>query len=394
MWFFYSPTIIHGRDALQFVADLPFERVFVVTDGDLVKLGVVKPLLRLFKKNAKKWDVFSDVEPDPLDQTVVAAAGRCRDFGPDLIVGFGGGSSIDVAKGVWVLYENPDLGVDDIHPFEKLRVGTKARLLAIPTTSGTGAEATWGVILSRDRGEGVTQKMELAAREVIPTWAVLDPSFTRTMPAGLTAQSGFDALGHALESLVATWENDFTDALGLKAAQNVFEYLPRAVKDPDDLLAREKLQLAALMAGLAFGNCHVVVGHSMAHALAAHFHLPHGLTVALFLPLALRFVVEDPENDGPAEKLGLVAKQLGMADWSDEPKLAAEKLIRRVTELAENLGLPTCVADAGVDENEYFAKLDSMVELAMESSSIVTCPRRVDREELKRLFGAAWSKNT
>lgn len=254
MWFFQSPIICFGEGALDHLESIPGEKCFIVTDSPLVELGMLKIVTDKLDKYGKQYEVFAEVEPDPSEETILRAAAQCQAYEPNLIIGLGGGSSIDTAKGVWILYERPELAIDDMHPFIKLNLGKKAKLVAIPTTSGTGAETTWAIIITRHKPGGLTQKLEQVNKEAIPTYAIVDPIFPKEMPPKLTSATGFDALGHAIEGVLATWQNDFSDGLALKALQMIFSYLPRVIADGGDMEAREKMHNAATMAGLAFGN--------------------------------------------------------------------------------------------------------------------------------------------
>ncbi|MGC1123272.1 MAG: iron-containing alcohol dehydrogenase [Candidatus Methanofastidiosia archaeon] len=391
MWYFYSPIVVFGEDALDHLETIEGKKCFIVTDPGIKNLGLLDILTRKLEDAGKTWEVFAGVEPDPREETVYAAAEQCKKYKPDLIIGIGGGSSLDTAKGVWVLYEHPEFkSVDEIHPFQTLNTGKKAKLVAIPTTSGTGAETTWAVVITRTQ-EGKDLKLEQGNKGVIPTFAVVDPIFTRGMPPGLTAGTGFDALAHSVECLISTWQNVFSDALAIGAVRIIFEYLPVAVKNGDDMKARELLHNAASMGGLAFGNAQVTLGHAMAHALGAVFHIPHGNAVGLCLPYAMEYCIRDPESRNSIQKFALTAKSVGVAQWSDDDSEAAEKLVEKVKWLQKETGLPPSLEDLGISEVDLDENMDTLINLCMESASTVMTPRNIGIAEFKNLFEYMYS---
>ena len=262
--------------------------------------------------------VFDGVEPDPSIETARAGAAAMTEFEPDWIVGLGGGSSLDAAKAMWVLYERPDIDPEGINPIETLHLRRKARFVAIPTTSGTGSEATWAIVLTNTAER---RKLGLGSREAMPDMAILDPAFVMSMPPRVTADTGLDALTHAIEGFTCQWHNDFSDGLCLKAAQLVFEYLPRAYQNGNDLEARTKMHNAASIAGLGFGNAMASLAHGMGHALGGVFHVPHGRAVSLFLPYTIEFCARG-ERPG-STRYGELARFLGLP-CTTEPEAAAE----------------------------------------------------------------------
>ena len=393
MWFFYSPILCFGEGALDQLENIAGDKCFIVTDPDLVNLGAVQILTDKLDKFKKQYDIFADVEPDPSEETCLKAAAQCQAYEPNLIIGFGGGSSMDTAKAVWALYERPELGIDDLHPFMKLNVGQKAKLIAIPTTSGTGAETTWAVVITRHKANGITQKLEQTNKELIPTWAIIDPIFPKGMPPKLTYATGFDALGHSIEGLLATWMNDFSDGMSHIAIRMIFQYLPRVVADGGDLEAREKMHNAATMAGLAFGNSQAIIGHSMAHVLGAFFHVTHGIGVCLALPYIMQFCINDQNNPAcvkAAEKLALVSKMMGWASFDADNMSAATVLIDKVKELQAQVGAPHAISELGLDQDEFEAQVPTMADQCMESSCSVMSPRAAGSEEFKKLYMYAW----
>lgn len=388
MWFFYSPTLIFGDGALDHLENVDGEKVFIVTDDMLVKLKVVDILTAKLDECGKKYEIFSEVEPDPHEETIAKAAVKCREYGPDLIIGLGGGSSLDTAKSVWVFYENPQFkdNPDEIHPFQRLNLGKKAKMITIPTTAGTGSETTWAVIITRTLPDGTHIKLEQANKELTPNIAIVDPIFTKSLPKNLTAATAFDAIGHLFEGLIASWRNDFSDAMSIKAFDLIHEYLARAYNDGNDMEAREKIANAATMAGLAFGNSQVIIGHTMAHVLGAVFHITHGLAVGIFLPYTLQFCLNDKENKEAETILAKFSKMEGIAERSDSNELAARKIVDEVKRLQKVVQLPTTLKEIGIKKEDLENKLDQIAQFCMESSSSVMSPRSASTEEFKKLF--------
>ena len=390
MWYFYSPTIVFGDGALQHVESIEGTKWFIVTDRGIQQAGLLDIVTQKLDTLHKQYEVFTEVQPDPAEETIYEATERCRAFGPEVIVGMGGGSSLDVAKGVWVFYEHPEFKtVDEIHPFQKMKMGCKAVLIAIPTTSGTGADTTWAVVVSR-KMDGQQVKLEQVNKAVIPTCALIDPLFPRGMPPALTVATGFDALGHSLESIISTWENPFSDAFALQATRLIFQYLPVVAKDGNNMQAREQMHNAATMAGLAFGNSQVIMGHSIAHALGAVLHIPHGNAVGLCLPATMRYCIGDPEILTPLEKFALVAKSIGYASWISDAQTAAETLIQKVQWLQEETGLPTSLKALGISRDLFDEKKNTIVDQCMESASAVMTPRPIGVKEFTRIVNSLY----
>ena len=281
MWYFVSPQIVFGEGALGALDELEGQRALIVTDANLVDLGLVEMVQTHLDKAGIEMRVFDEVEPDPCVQTVHRGAEVAEEYRPDWIIGLGGGSPIDAAKAIWILYERPDLDPAEFNPFIDLGLRQKARLITIPTTSGTGAEVTMGIVLTDNEEQ---RKMGLGNRENVADIAIVDPAMSAMMPPQLTADTGLDALTHAVEGYTCTWHTDLTDGLCLNAVRLIFEYLPRAVADGSDMEARERMHNAAACAGLGFGNALASMAHAMGHTFGAVFHVPHGRAVSILLP--------------------------------------------------------------------------------------------------------------
>ena len=231
MWYFSSPFVVYGEEALAHLEQIEGERALIVTDPTLARLGISARIEAILAEVGMETLVFAEVEPEPSLQTARRGAQIATEFQPDWIIGLGGGSPIDASKAIWAMYERPDLDPTDINPMITLGL-SKAKLIAIPTTSGTGSEATWALVLT-DTAEH--RKFSTGSRELVPTLAIIDPSLTQGLPPRITADTGLDALTHAIEGYVTAWHNDFSDGLCLKATQLVLEYLERAVQDGNDL---------------------------------------------------------------------------------------------------------------------------------------------------------------
>jgi alcohol dehydrogenase class IV len=302
---------------------------------------------------------------------------------PDWIVGLGGGSALDAAKAMWILYERPDLAPEQINPFDELGLRRKARMAAVPTTSGTGSEATWAVVLT-DTGEQC--KISTGAPECTPDVAIVDPIFAAQMPPRLTADTGLDALTHAVEGYTSSWHNDFADGLCLKATEMIFGYLPRAYADGGDRQAREKMHNAAALAGLGFINSLAAAAHALGHSLGAVFHIPHGRAVSLFLPYTIQF---NAGGDRPA-RYAEIARFLGLPA-ADEREGAAS-LVSAIRDLERQVGQPFSIRQALPDlAPEAFAdQIDKLVDNAEMDPTIVASARDISTADTHRLFEYAY----
>ncbi len=380
MWHFVSPEIVFGEGALAALDELPGERALIVTDATLVELGLVDRVASHLQKAGVETQVFDAVEPDPSVQTVVRGAETAEDMAPDWIVGLGGGSPMDAAKAIWVLYERPDLEPAEISPFVTLGLRKKARLITIPTTSGTGAEVTWGIVLTDPDEE---RKMGLGNRENVADMAIVDPVMAAGMPPGLTADTGMDALTHAIEGYACRWHTDLTDGLCVKAARDIFRYLPQAVADGTDMEARERMHNAATCAGLGFGNAMASLAHAMGHALGASFHVPHGRAVGLFLPYTIEFAAADA-----AERFVDLAGLLGCGDGEGEA--GARAMAARVRRLVNETDSPASVGALGIEQGAYEERLEKLVDDAFNDTQMVTAPRVPAYDELTDLFRYAF----
>ncbi len=381
MWIFTSPsTLVFGEDALHHLEELQGERAFLVTDANLRRLGLAERVAEPLRQAQMAVTIFDQVEPEPSIQTVYRGVERMRELEPDWIVAVGGGSCMDAAKAMWALYERPDLVPEELSPLYSLGVH-RARMVAVPTTSGTGSEVTWMMVLTDAENH---RKLGLGNRELVPTVALVDPEMTRDLPPAITADTGLDALTHAVEAFVATFRNDLTDPLCLQAAALVFAYLPRAVeRGAADMEAREKMAYAATIAGLAFGNAWVGLAHALGHSLGGHFRVPHGRAVALFLPYVVEFNAQ-----GGVVRYAAMARHLDLGDG--EPGEGAQPLVGAVRELERAVGQPTTLQELGIDRAALEAALPTLCENALTDNAILGTPRPPEWEELEKLFRYAW----
>lgn len=383
MWFFRSPEIVFGEDALDYILELQGHRALIVTDRNMAALGILQQVTSRLERVQIRAAVFAEVEPNPSLETVRRGAALALAHEPDWIIGLGGGSCLDAAKAVWVLYERPELAPDAIAPVGTLGLRRKARLIAIPTTSGTGAETTWPIVLS-DLAE--QRKLSVGHPENMPDVAIVDPALTEHLPAQITADTGMDALTHAIEGYTSLWSNDYSDGLCLIAAQLVLQHLERACSRGDaDPVAREKMHNAACIAGLGFGNSMAALAHALGHALGAVFPVPHGRAVGLFLPYTIEFTAQ---WDAPI-RYGELARFLGLS--ADSEAEACTRLVAAIRRLAERVGQPLSLQQAGITAWDFEARLPKLVENALCDSCAVLGRRAPTEAEMQQLFRYAYS---
>ena len=385
MWYFDCPENVYCDEAHRHLETLKGERAFIVTDPVLHRLGYTERVAEKLRAAGMMVECFTEVEPEPSLQTVRKGAAEMLVFKPDWIVGLGGGSSLDAAKAMWVLYERPDLQPDEISPMMELNIGKLAKLVAIPTTAGTGSEATWATVLT-DKSDG--RKLALGSRETVPTVAIVDPAMTRNLPPRVTADTGLDALSHAIEGYLSTFHNDFTDGICLKAIQLIFEYLPRAYDDGSDLEAREHMANAATLAGLGFINSWASLAHATGHAFGGNFKVPHGRSVNLFLPYTLEYMAQASELTRFQDIVH--ALHLHSVDEQD----AARLVISAIRELYGQLDQPCSVAELGIDQADYEKMIETLCEFAEGDGTYISGVRVPEREDLRKLFLCAYDGQT
>ena len=377
------------------------KKAFIVTDSFLYKSGFTKCITDKLDEMGIAHDTFFNVAPDPTLACALEGVAQMRNFEPDTIIALGGGSAMDAAKIMWVLYEHPEADFLDmamrfidirkrVYTFPKM--GEKAYFIAIPTSAGTGSEVTPFAVIT-DEKTGV--KYPLADYELMPNMAIVDTDLHMSAPKGLTAASGIDAVTHALEAYASVMATDYTDGLAVQALKVIFKYLPRAYENGQtDVEAREKMANAATMAGMAFANAFLGVCHSMAHKLGAFHHLPHGIANALMIDEVLRFnAAEAPAKMGTfsqydhpktLRRYAEVAEALGLGGKTDKDKL--ENLIKAIDELKEKIGIKKTIKDYGIDEQDFLARLDDMVEQAFDDQCTGANPRYPLMSEIKQMY--------
>ena len=384
------------------------KKAFLVTDTFLYENGFTRPIETALDKMGIRCSVFSDVAPDPTLSCAKAGAAQMSAFRPDVIIALGGGSAMDAAKIMWVLYEHPEADFQDmamrfadirkrVYTFPKM--GEKAAFVAIPTTAGTGSEVTPFAVITDD-ATGI--KYPLADYELMPDMAIVDADLMMNAPKGLTAASGIDAVTHALEAYASMMATDYTDSLALGALKSLFQYLPQAyAQGAADPIAREKVANAATMAGMAFANAFLGICHSMAHKLGAFHHLPHGVANALMISHVLRFNAAEvpvkmgtfPQYTHPHTlvRYAQAASYLGIRGNSDQELL--DGLIAALEELKTAIGIKATIRDYGIDEQDFLARLDDMTEQAFDDQCTGANPRYPLMSELRQMYLDAYYGN-
>lgn len=351
-------------------------RVFIVTDKFMHESGRVSYLTDKIKAEDAKWEIFSDVTPDPDIETVTAGVAKILEFQPDTVIALGGGSPIDAAKAI-VYFAAKQIDLRDC-PF-----------VAVPTTSGTGSEVSKFAVIT-DRARGI--KYPLIDDTLLPDYAVLDAELTCSVPPKVTADTGLDVLTHAIEAFVCTEANAFTDALAEKSVKLVDHYLLLAYKEPDNREARQGMHNASCLAGAAFSNAGLGLCHSMAHAMGAQFHIPHGRANAILLPVVMSFNAGCETTLTPvATRYAELASLIGMGATS--MRQSALNLIHMVRRLQQRMGVPQCIKDAGVSAEDFEAALDTMADAALADRCTATNPKPCTKEDIIELYRQAYSKS-
>ena len=401
-WFKVPETIYFEAGSIAYLEKMPdIERAFIVTDPGMVKLGYVDKILYHLRKRSQyvHSEIFSEVESDPSFDTIKKGVAAMNNFKPDVIIAVGGGSPMDAAKGMWLFYEHPEADVEGLklkfmdirkrtYKFPKL--GQKAKMVAIPTTSGTGSEVTsFAVITDKQKNK----KYPLADYELTPDVAIVDPDLVMSLPKSVTADTGMDVLTHAIESYVSNMASDYTDGLAEKASELVVTYLEQAYDDGTNKLAREKMHNASTIAGMAFTNAFLGINHSLAHKLGAEFHIPHGRINAILLPYVIKYNSSKPtkfvsfpkyEYFIADQKYYELAKKLGLK--ADNVEEGVNSLIEKIKQMNEHLGIPKSIKDAGIDEKEFLAKVDMLADRAFEDQCTTANPRLPLVSELKQIM--------
>ena len=402
-WFKVPDKIYFEHNSIQYLEKMPnITRAFIVTDPCMVSLGYVDKILYYLRKRTEHvhCEIFSDVEPDPSIETVKRGAQMMDEFKPDVIIALGGGSAMDAAKGMWLFYEHPDVDFNSLRlrfldirkrAFKFPKMGNKAQLVAIPTTSGTGSEVTSFAVISDKKNN---MKYPLADYELTPNIAIIDPQFVMSLPKSATADTGLDVLTHALEAYVSVMASDYTDGLAMKAIQLVFKYLPRAYKNgAEDAEAREKMHNASCMAGMAFTNAFLGLNHSIAHKIGGEYHVPHGRANAVLLPHVIKYNASTPSKfvSFPKykkfiadEKYAEIAAFLGLPAKTTEE--GVQSLINAVIDLMKEVNEPLSFSECGIDEETYMRNVPDIANKAFEDQCTTANPKLPLVKEIEQIM--------
>lgn len=367
-----------GNNALDALGEFYAENAVIITDSFMEKSGVADQIKNKLI-NCSNVSIFSEVTPDPPIELVAKALDFLKSHDADVIVALGGGSSIDAAKAVVLMDKNV--------------TGKKMKLIAIPTTSGTGSEVTQFSVIT-DKASGV--KYPLIDESLLPDIAILDPSLVVTVPKSVTADTGFDVITHALEAYISTLANDASDALAEKALTISFKYLPRAFKDGSNLVAREKMHSASCLAGMAFNEVSLGINHSIAHQLGAKFHIPHGKANAMLLPYVVEFNADLDGSFGTfshtetAFKLADIARRLGLP--GDNIRIGVHSLIEEIKYMKKMMGIPATLEEAGVTKEAYELNKTAIIEGALKDACTQTNPKKVTDADIENILNniAVW----
>lgn len=401
-WFKVPEKIYFEAGSIQYLEKMPdISRAFIVTDPSMVELGYVDKILYYLRKRKEyvHSEIFSDVESDPSFDTIHRGVKLMQEFKPDVVIALGGGSPIDAAKGMWLFYEHPEADPEGMklkfmdirkrtYKFPKL--GIKSKMVAIPTTSGTGSEVTsFAVITDKNQNK----KYPLADYELTPDVAIVDPDLVMSLPKTITADTGMDVLTHAIESYVSNMASDYTDGLAEKAVELVFKNIREAYNNGSNKEAREKMHNASTIAGMAFTNAFLGINHSLAHKIGAEFHLPHGRINAILLPYVIRYNSQMPTKFVSFPKYEYFIADQKYADLSRRMNFPAytneegvNSLIEEIKKLNNDLNIPKSFKEAGIDEQEFLAKVDILADRAFEDQCTTANPRLPLVSELKQIL--------
>ncbi|HLH85411.1 MAG TPA: iron-containing alcohol dehydrogenase [Thermoplasmataceae archaeon] len=361
MWFFRAPEIIFGEDSLDFISNLAAERVLIVSDKNIASSGSLDHVLKRLGSSSVK--VISDVPVEPDFQFISSFRQQVANFAPDLIIGVGGGSTLDAAKVLFAQYGAPDINPKEITPILKLDLKNECKLALVPTTTGTGSECSWAAVICDETG----RKNELASHEIMADYAIIDPKMVETLPHDVMRNTAADAITHAVEAYTSAWKNPFSDAMADKSLELIANNYFVA---EHDLTSRHMLQIGASMAGISFSNSQVGLAHALGHALGSLYRLPHGICVSIFLPS----VTEFNENAVKNRQLDLIG------DFPE--KYRKENLSATLRSFFRDMGLPDSAEKAGIDPHEYRRREVDMLDLASSSACVITNPRQPSNDEI------------
>ncbi|MCI8833005.1 MAG: bifunctional acetaldehyde-CoA/alcohol dehydrogenase [Clostridia bacterium] len=408
-WFKVPEKIYFEAGSIGYLEKMPnITRAFIVTDKSMISLGYVDKILYYLRKRQQyvHAEIFAEVEPDPSFDTINRGVEQMRNFKPDVIIALGGGSPMDAAKGMWLFYEYPDADPEGMklkfmdirkrtYKFPKL--GKDCKMVAIPTTSGTGSEVTsFAVITDKEKN----MKYPLADYELTPDVAIVDPDLVMSLPKSITADTGMDVLTHAIEAYVSNMASDYTDGLAEKAIELVYNYLPVAYEDGSNQKAREKMHNASCLAGMAFTNAFLGINHSLAHKLGADFHIAHGKANAIILPYVIKYNGTKPtkfvsfpkyEYFIADEKYASIARRLGLKASTTEE--GVKSLVNAVIEMNKKLNIPSSLKELGIEEQEFLANVDALADKAFSDQCTTANPRLPLVTELKQILLDAYYGN-
>jgi alcohol dehydrogenase class IV len=368
--------IYFGKGSLEVLKTFKGKKAVIVTGGSsMQKFGFLQKVENYLKEAGMEVKLIEGVEPDPSVETVMNGAAVMREFGPDWIVSIGGGSPIDAAKAMWIFYEHPEVTFDDVKdPFTVPELRTKAKFVAIPSTSGTATEVTAFSVITDYKAQ---IKYPLADYNLTPDVAIVDSELAETMPKKLTAHTGMDALTHAIEAYVATLNSPFTDPLAIKAITMINEYLFKSFEG--DMNAREQMHIAQCLAGMAFTNALLGITHSMAHKTGAVFHIPHGCANAIYLPYVIDF-----NKKASGQRYADIAKAMGLSGNSEAELIDA--LTDLIKDMNKKMGIPSTLKEYGITEEDFYGNIDRISANAVEDACTGSNPRSITVEEMKKLL--------
>jgi acetaldehyde dehydrogenase/alcohol dehydrogenase len=405
-WFKIPPKIYFEYDSVQYLEKMPdISRAFIVTDPMMVKLGNVDKVLFYLRKREQYChsEIFSEVEPDPSFETIMRGVEAMKTFKPDVIISIGGGSAMDAAKGMWLFYEHPENDFTGLRlKFMDIRkrayhfpdLGNKCKMVAIPTTSGTGSEVTAFAVIT-DKTNNI--KYPITDYSLTPDVAIIDPQFVLSMPKSTTADTGMDVLTHAIEAYVSVLASDYTDGLAMRAIELVFQYLPLAYKDGSDRKSREKMHNASCMAGMAFTNAFLGLNHSMAHKLGGDYHIPHGRANAILLPFVIEYNASKPtkftsfpkyEYYIADERFADIARHLGLPAKTTQEGVAS--LVKAIRDLMKELNMPMSIKATGVDERAFMSNIETLADKAFSDQCTTANPRLPLVKEIVEIYKKAY----
>lgn len=363
-----NTEVCFGEDALSALNDINATNAVIFTDAFLAKTGVSDKIAS-YMTNCKNIKVYSDIKPDPPVELIAQALKFLMDANADTVVALGGGSSIDAAKSTVLI--------------ARKQMNREIPLIAVPTTSGTGSEVTSFAVIT-DKEAGV--KYPLVSDSLLPERAILAEELVESVPAQITSDTGFDVLTHALEAYISTAANDFSDAMAEKALELAFEYLPRAYKNGSDKVAREKMHTASCLAGMAFNAVSLGVNHGIAHALGAHFHIPHGRANGMLLPYVMWYNAGLDGNaiDRTVTRLAKIAKLVGLPAYN--AKAGANNLVNKLKVMQRELSVPQTLKACGVEKLQYENAKEHIIQSALKDACTATNPRKLDEHDIENIL--------